>query len=602
MWTKSAHIRRLIMRKKTTFYDKISIRILIMLIILFAIAAVLVSMVNRNNIRRLYEENFTERVLLTNALMASIIESEDVNFFVDLMIGQDEEFKARQVRFYNDRELFWELHGTGAPEGELAEVFARLESFYNDMAVFKTDRYWEIVIELQRLKEVSHSTYLYVIADTGLQGDNGKPLYSTIFDAEDVGVFSEDADTDGLGTCAVGEDSIGVIYSTGKQMEWVNHYDGGYGELYYAYAPIFNNTGEVIAVFGTDLDLGKMNSSISSYSLMFNAIFLALFLVIVLFIFVFLQRSVTRPLSNLTNNARELARGNVYSPVTEKTLKQRGEIGMLANAISEMILTQQNMIHSIGELFDAANIGKLEVRDDETQFQGAFKSIMIKINDTLDSVTMYLNSIPESICIMSKDLQTYFRNDQFIRYFGDMQTTEFILKVFPPDERSEMDPQQKQTYLEEQIAGVLEPEHNTVTVWIDDLCFSIIFKEIDLVDEVENSILVIAVDITDLMTEKENAQAAAAAKSDFLSRMSHEMRTPMNAIIGMTSIGKTAPDVEKKDYAFQKIGDASTHLLGVINDVLDMSKIEAGKFELENVHMNIGKTLTKVSNIVINNV
>lgn len=76
------------------------------------------------------------------------------------------------------------------------------------------------------------------------------------------------------------------------------------------------------------------------------------------------------------------------------------------------------------------------------------------------------------------------------------------------------------------------------------------------------------------------AQAASVAKSSFLSNMSHEIRTPMNAIIGMTTIGKSSQDIKKKDYAFKKIEDASNHLLSVINDVLEMSKIESGKFEL----------------------
>ncbi|MCL2197159.1 MAG: ATP-binding protein [Treponema sp.] len=80
----------------------------------------------------------------------------------------------------------------------------------------------------------------------------------------------------------------------------------------------------------------------------------------------------------------------------------------------------------------------------------------------------------------------------------------------------------------------------------------------------------------------EEAQAASKAKGNFLSNMSHEMRTPMNAIIGMTQIGKSAAALEKKNYAFDKIEGASNHLLGVINDVLDMSKIESGRFDLYN--------------------
>jgi signal transduction histidine kinase/CheY-like chemotaxis protein/PAS domain-containing protein len=92
--------------------------------------------------------------------------------------------------------------------------------------------------------------------------------------------------------------------------------------------------------------------------------------------------------------------------------------------------------------------------------------------------------------------------------------------------------------------------------------------------------------------------AASKAKSEFLSNMSHEMRTPMNAIINMTVIAKNASDIERKNYALGKIEDASTHLLGVINDILDMSKIEANKFELVPVEFHFEKTLQRVVNVV----
>ena len=103
---------------------------------------------------------------------------------------------------------------------------------------------------------------------------------------------------------------------------------------------------------------------------------------------------------------------------------------------------------------------------------------------------------------------------------------------------------------------------------------------------------------TQLELALEKAQSASRAKSNFLSNMSHEMRTPMSAIIGMTMIGKTAADIKKKDYAFEKIENASKHLLGVINDVLDMSKIEADKFELFSGEFGFEKLLQKVINII----
>ena len=112
-------------------------------------------------------------------------------------------------------------------------------------------------------------------------------------------------------------------------------------------------------------------------------------------------------------------------------------------------------------------------------------------------------------------------------------------------------------------------------------------------------------DITEIRRAQENseeaklaAEEASRAKSSFLSNMSHEMRTPMNAIIGMTAIGREAPGNSRKDYCFGKINEASTHLLGVINDILDISKIEAQKFELSATEFEFEKTLRRAVNVV----
>ena len=97
---------------------------------------------------------------------------------------------------------------------------------------------------------------------------------------------------------------------------------------------------------------------------------------------------------------------------------------------------------------------------------------------------------------------------------------------------------------------------------------------------------------------RKKADSQSRHKSIFLANMSHEIRTPMNAIIGMTTIGKSSADTERKDYCFSKIQDASNHLLGVINDILDMSKIEANKFEMSPEEFNFEKMLQRVVNVV----
>jgi len=123
--------------------------------------------------------------------------------------------------------------------------------------------------------------------------------------------------------------------------------------------------------------------------------------------------------------------------------------------------------------------------------------------------------------------------------------------------------------------------------------------------EKNDGLLVIFHDITERI-EMENkikealndAMAASKAKGDFLSNMSHEMRTPMNAIIGMTAIGKKAENITEKNLALKKISDAASHLLGIINDVLDMAKIEANKLELAPDEYNFEKMLQKVATVI----
>ena len=80
----------------------------------------------------------------------------------------------------------------------------------------------------------------------------------------------------------------------------------------------------------------------------------------------------------------------------------------------------------------------------------------------------------------------------------------------------------------------------------------------------------------------DRAKTAVEAKTRFLSNLSHEIRTPMNAIIGMTQIAERNREPEEMLKCITQIGISSHHLLGLVNDVLDMSKIEEGKLALEN--------------------
>ena len=96
----------------------------------------------------------------------------------------------------------------------------------------------------------------------------------------------------------------------------------------------------------------------------------------------------------------------------------------------------------------------------------------------------------------------------------------------------------------------------------------------------------------------EQADAASLAKSTFLANMSHEIRTPMNAIIGLTHLLRRAEPTPEQALRLGKIDVAAAHLLAVINDILDISKIEAGKLVLEHENFMLGAVLDHVQLLI----
>jgi len=151
--------------------------------------------------------------------------------------------------------------------------------------------------------------------------------------------------------------------------------------------------------------------------------------------------------------------------------------------------------------------------------------------------------------------------------------------------------------------GRLEKEPNKIIVWDDH--YDILDRHIRhadcLIDWPDGSKVHLqhAVDITELITAKEQAEQSSRSKSIFLSHMSHEIRTPMNAIMGIAEIHlqkeNLPPETEE---ALSKIYESGSLLLNIINDILDLSKIEAGRLELVNVKYDIPSLLNDTVQLI----
>ena len=415
-------------------------------------------------------------------------------------------------------------------------------------------------------------------------------------------VYSQEPITTTLGSNADVQEVISLMTQGQTGSASIDATDG---QMYISYSP----------VRGTLWSIGIEAPRSDFISAVQRAIFTSITITAIVLILavgiieIILKRLLTSPLRAITVNAGQLADGQFENRLPEKITKRHDEIGQLGDAFSTMSNSVQNVIGDISQLTLSARSGALGKRADASEHHGDFNLIVAGFNATLDVICSHLDAMPGAVALFNEEKKPIYMNkamgDILARHSKYDKNSDFLSFLVSSGTSDLLSLEADLIFSEKCQNG--ETYESSVSLTGDDggeYNYELVLKRLSSTpndamegDERINCVMLITKDVTLLTRAIKDAESASRAKSDFLSNMSHEMRTPMNAIIGMISIAKSSSDIEKKEYCIGKIEDASTHLLGVINDILDMSKIEANKFELSYEEFNFEKMLQKVVNV-----
>ncbi|MCL2810982.1 MAG: ATP-binding protein [Clostridia bacterium] len=543
--------------------NRINIKLLLINLIGIITATALLTVFSTGMIRSVFQKRYEDKLQTPGRIFLAQYTFKDIMPYIDRLLERPS-LAEESEQYLQDRQYVLDMEKNHAHiefPVEYFEAKERMEAYVQTLDELKDDRYFTIKKRMLELRVGAGLTYFYIFADLGVP-DMYIHIFDAVFQGSATSSFGEDYGTPIPKVfCIEAEEA----YRTGEPVIILsNTQNEAHEKSYYSFLPIKNDHGDVVAIIGTDINMQSLETQLQSFLVSSVTIILIGSFLLLCAMYFALRGLIIKPISKLTAISSDIAAGNIDGEIPTWVRKRKDEMGILGASFAAMGEVLREMLNKNDVLFEAAMSGRLDARSDPSSLGGLFAQVANKINDTLDVIGSYFDSISSPLAILNAQYDIVFANQQFKRTFADF--SDGLL------------------YQKEQLAAHLAHDDFADLQWFDlpegRRCLSILCSRVAR-DGFVNGAIMVVTDATELVNAKDKALSANKAKSEFLSRVSHELRTPLNVILSMAKLGLADKQLEESTERFGKIVTSSSHLSNIINDVLEMSRMESGKIEIK---------------------
>lgn len=320
---------------------------------------------------------------------------------------------------------------------------------------------------------------------------------------------------------------------------------------------------------------------------LFRVYVLASFLIMAVYIILYIRHNIIKPVGILKSAAKGLEEGRLNTRVAIKSSDEIGELGSAFNS----------MAYKLGSMITELKNTQEILRESEKKYRNLVDNALVGI---------FISTAKGEVLYVNKTLSAIFEFESPEKLIAGGALPRY------------KDAESRQAFIEELkrtgSVSAYELELLTKTGKVKDVLVSAVLeagflsgmvmditKRKEMEDTIKNHSIELEKKVKERTAELEQAKAAAEganmAKTEFLANMSHELKTPINAIMGFADLALekgSGPVTEKQKKFINNIITASEHLNGLINDILDITKIEAGRIELVLSNVNIGSLVEEI--------